>query len=69
MYKIKADVELFKRGKQLAIATGSLSSIVQNDMEITEEDVQEFNQHIDKLLSDIEAHRRAVNEYILRSNQ
>jgi len=68
MYKVKTDLSLFERSKRIQSVTRVLSSIVQNDMEISGNDLIEFNRIVDSLINDIQQYREDVNKYIKGGN-
>ena len=47
--KVKANENLFNEFEDLSLRIGEMKSIVQNDMEITEEDISDFSERMNEI--------------------
>ena len=66
--KIKANKDLFERWRELGSRIGSLASIVQNDTEVTSEQILEWLGHVDFSLDALMALRDTTVCYCFSMN-
>jgi hypothetical protein len=64
--KVKADEDLFYRWKALNVQIDGIASIVQNDMEITEEEWKDWCNNTTKLIRNIRQLRFETCEHLSR---
>ena len=67
--KVKANKNLFNENKKIAHKFELLNAIVQNDMEITEEELNEFIAEIDEITQDIYHWGSKVVGHIVNCNK
>ena len=67
-YRVKVNPSLFDEGKALRHTPLQLISIIQNDMEISHEELVAWNAEVKKYVEDIKAWRLKVLEHIDNCN-
>ena len=70
MIKIRANEELFNKIKYITEGLNSfLPAIVQNDMEVTEDEIEEFTEKYTKMMDELEKVMEEVNKYVMKGEE
>lgn len=64
MKEIKSNPVLFEKWKTLGLRISMLSSIVQNDMEVSKQDIEEFERVYSEVELDMERLHQMTLEYV-----